>query len=713
MKKITIITALLLAGTIVSAQSDLIIWQKSYGGSDYDGASMIKQTADTGFVVAGYSWSDDGDVHNHHGWYSDGWIIKLNAFGDTMWTKSLGGSYYEYANSIIQTDDGGYIVALQTDSDDGDVSVNFGSYDYWIVKLDSSGSIEWEKSYGGTGSDKAQSIVQTVDGDYIVAGFSNSINGDVSGNIGGLDVWIIKLNNSGGLIWEKSLGGTDDDYALSMEPTSDDGYIIAGFTWSDDVDITNNQGYTDYWVVKIDSSGNIDWQKTLGGSYWDYCYEAIQTSEGGYIVAGLTSSDDGDISINNGYYDYWVVKLDSSGLMEWEKSLGGSDDDGAYSIVQTSEGGFIVAGYTASNDSDVTFNYGSEDCWIVKLNETGNIEWEQSLGGDSIDNAFSIIQLNDGSYAIAGYSNSINGDVTGNHGEVDFWLAKLKCMPPVTPEICIVTVDTTNGKNLIVWEKTPDVGIASYNIYRETTTADIYGLIGNVLYDSLSIFTDTASVPEQQSYRYKISAVDICGNESDTSAYHQTLHLSVTLGVPPDKYQLDWQDHYQGFIFYTYYIYRGLSPYNLQLINSISTSLTSYTDLDPIPDTVNYYRVAAVKPDTCDPTGTAKTQSGPYSQSLSNIDEAGVAPGIAEITSYNGELNIFPNPFTSKTTIEFSNPNNESYKLIITDVTGKVMKVVENIQTSKVEIEKGNLSSGFYLIELRGERIYRGRVVIE
>ena len=342
------------------------------------------------------------------------------------WQKCLGGTADDFANSIQQTSDGGFIVAGETRSNDGDVSGNHGKSDAWVVKLNSLGDILWKKCLGGTGNDYARSIQQISDGGFILTGYTNSNNGDVSGNNGYYDAWVVKLNSSGDILWQKCLGGTYDDYARSIQQTSDTGFILAGYTFSNDGDVSGNHGFGDAWVVKLNSSGDIIWQKCFGGTNEDYAYSIQQTSNGGFIVAGSTNSNNGDVSGYHGYFDYWVVKLNSSGDIEWQKCLGGTNNDYANSIQQTSDGGFIVAGYTESNDGDVSGYHGGDyDAWVVKLNSSGDILWQKCLGGTIDDRAYSIQQTSDGGFIVAGFTVSNDGDVSGNHGASDAWVVKL------------------------------------------------------------------------------------------------------------------------------------------------------------------------------------------------------------------------------------------------------------------------------------------------
>ncbi|MDX9705524.1 MAG: T9SS type A sorting domain-containing protein [Weeksellaceae bacterium] len=445
------------------AQAPDIEWQKSLGGSYGEIAYSVQQTTDGGYIVAGYSESNDGDVNSNYG-FSDYWIVKLNSAGSIEWQKSLGGSDVDYAYSIQQTTDGGYIVAGRSYSNDGDVSGNHGFSDYWIVKLDSTGNTQWQKSLGGSYADYAKSIQQTTDGGYIVAGAASSNDGDVSGNLGGYDYWVVKLDKSGSMEWQKSLGGSSNDYATSIQQTTDGGYIVAGYSESNDGDVIGNHGDKDYWVVKLDSTGNMEWQKSLGGSGWDAAHSIQQTTDNGYIVAGYSESNDGDVSGNHGNMDYWVVKLDNIGNMEWQKSLGGSDAEVANSIQQTTDGGYIIAGYSSSNDGDVSNNYGLTDCWIVKLNDTGNIEWQKSLGESSYDAAISIQQTTDEGYIIAGQSDS-----TETPGYTNFLIIKLYPAQISVDDIDFESIETyPNPTNGILNFTEPVKNITIYDISGKT-----------------------------------------------------------------------------------------------------------------------------------------------------------------------------------------------------------------------------------------------------
>ncbi len=688
-------------------QNNLIQWQKSYGGTSYDGGNQIKQTSDNGYVVCGYSWSTDGDVKGHHGtngWAPDGWIMKLNASGDTMWTKSLGGTDDDYANAIIETSDGNFVVALQSQSNDGDVSVNKGWWDYWVVKLSPAGSIIWEKSYGGSGSDYANSVVEATDGNYVIAGYSASTNYDLAGsNKGGDDFWIIKVNSStGAIIWKKNYGGSYDDNALSIANTNDSGFVVAGFTSSSDKDVTVNNGYDDFWVVKLDSLGAKQWQKSMGGDYYDDANSVVQASDGSYLIAGSSNSaaGTGDVSSRKGSfdYDYWVVKLSNSGTqIEWEKSYGGTMHDYGFSIVPSTGSGYFLAGFSESNDSDIVGNHGSKDYWVAQLDTSGAIQWSRVFGGDSLEYCFGAIQANDGGYAIAGFSQSSNGDVTKNQGKEDLWLVKTFCNPPVIPEVCLVTVDSTSTKNLIVWEKPPIQGaIDSFRVYREVSLNYVY--LGGVAYSDLSKFTDNTlgANPQITSYKYKISTVDSCGNESPLSAFHKTIHLTTNAGQF-GTVNLIW-DNYSGFTSnFSYYILRDTTNTgNFEVIDSVPNSNSTYTDIfAPILNIGNYMI------EVLHPSGGCIVTKSAENHNSSRSNRGNFAPpgnGVKEAAGGSGSWRVYPNPSNGMFTV-IGHQSSVVSQIKIYNVLGEVVFQSTIVNPQSI-IDISNQPKGIYLVKL-------------
>ena len=459
MKAFTFTSVLFFLSTIIFAQAPSIEWQKSLGGTGQEYGYCIKQTNDGGYIVVGESVSPIGDmITNNYGNY-DCWVVKLDDVGAVQWQKSLGGSDYDRASAVQQTADGGYIIVGMTTSNNFDVSGHYGSYDCWVVKLGSTGVIEWQKPLGGSSAEEGYSIQQTTDGGYILCGYTSSTNGAVTSGIGG---WIVKLNSTGAIQWQKSIG----NYMNCIQQTADGGYIAAGYT-------NGPLGNTDYHVVKLNNLGTTQWQKYYGGTSSDAAYSIQQTTDGGYIVAGETNSSNTDVTNNNGSFDCWVLKLNSLGALQWQKALGGSSFDYGKSVQQTTDGGYIVCGKTNSNDGLVTGNHGDADYWVVKLNDLGSVLWQKTLGGVGTDWGQSIQQTTDGGYIIAGSTGSYDGDVTIQYGDRDFWIVKLN------PDNLSTTSFSNVDKVTIFPNPTKD--FFELSNYKNIQKIELFDLIGKKL----------------------------------------------------------------------------------------------------------------------------------------------------------------------------------------------------------------------------------------
>ena len=423
---------------ICSSLPSSVLVRTLLGGSSNESATSIQQTADGGYIIGGTTESSqNGDVTGTNKGGEDCWVVKLDATGNISWNKVFGGNGFDQLKKIQQTADGGYIFcATSGSSANGDVTATSkGGFDLWVVKLNASGNITWNVLLGGNQFELAGSIEQTADNGYILGGYSSSsANGDVTEvNKGLADYWVVKLNSTGVVQWNKLLGGTGEDQLNSVKPTSDGGYIATGYTASSasgNVTGTIN-GIFDFWVIKINSTGTPVWNKSIGGSQEQIAYSIQATQDGGYIVAGeSTSNASGNITgTNNGLYDYLVVKLDASGNITWNKLLGGSGVESAKSIQQTQDGGYVVVGHSSSSASgNVTqINAGFEDVWVVKLNPAGTITWSKLYGGSQSDFATSVALTTDGGYIITGFTNSsASGSVIGtNHGGFDVWVLRL------------------------------------------------------------------------------------------------------------------------------------------------------------------------------------------------------------------------------------------------------------------------------------------------
>jgi hypothetical protein len=353
-----------------------LLWQHCLGGSLDDIGYTIIQTNDSGFAICGLASSNDGDIIGNHGG-QDLLIIKFDRFGNIEWKKIYGGSMDDAAYSIREIDNDGYLLVGKTYSNDGNVSglhdTSVSTCDAWVLKLNGIGNIDWQKCLGGLRNDFGLDG-QKSNGGYIINGWTFSNDGNVSGNNGGAgDAWVVKLDLQGNFLWQKCLGGSASDAGNKFVQSSDSGYVFMDWTYSNDSNVSGNHGSRDIWIVKTDSSGDIVWQKCLGGTNFDVGSYIDATNDGGFVIAGATKSNDGDVSglhlFTPQVNDFWIVKFDSIGTIEWQKCLGSIYEEFANSIHQTSDSGFILAGitYCLNNDGDVSGAHGSGDYWVVKL----------------------------------------------------------------------------------------------------------------------------------------------------------------------------------------------------------------------------------------------------------------------------------------------------------------------------------------------------------
>ncbi len=440
------------------SQSLNIEWQKCLGGtfqtdstqlndslnyyfSGTDVIQKIRKTTDNGYIVVGTTGSNNYNVNGNHG-LNDIWVVKLNNSGAVEWQKCFGGSFNDYGSDIQQTSDGGYIVCGWTNSNDGDAvglhgPPNYDNYnDFFILKISSSGSIEWKKCLGGNRDEKAFSVTKSIDGGFIISGYTNTNNnGDVSGYnpnneyINQIDAWVVKLNSSGNFVWKKCFGDSNQDDFTNVKELNDGSLLFAGTTSS--YQLNGNHGEKDFWLVKTDANGVIQWQKLYGGSSRDIFKSVEITNDQGFILTGETFSYNGDVlntfNVTSSESDTWVLRLDANGNIIWQKCFGGTLNESGNDIIQTSDGGFAITGNTTSFNGNVAYNYGSDDFWLLKINSMGFLMWQKSLGGSNYDVSNSIVATADGGYVLAGYieSNDYNSTITGALGNGDGWVVKL------------------------------------------------------------------------------------------------------------------------------------------------------------------------------------------------------------------------------------------------------------------------------------------------
>jgi hypothetical protein len=319
-----------------------IMWNRTYGGTGNEAAYSLVATSDGGYALAGTTFSFGGGGHSF-------WLVKTDAFGNMEWNQTYEGG--SSCSSLVETSDGGYALAGTTDSLDG-------GHDFYLVKTDSSGNMMWSQTYGGPDHDDSCSLVATSDGGYAIAG------GTFSFGAGNEDFWLVKTDASGNMEWNQTYGGTNSERPRSLVLTSDGGYAIAGYTNS------LGDGHLICWLVKVDASGNAEWGETYEGAGQGLAESLVATSDGGYIMAGRTRASDVD------FHDFWLIKTNASGNVEWNGTYGGeSQDNQAYSVVETSDGGYAFVGATMS------FSAEDNGSWLVKTDVSGNMEWHRIYRG--------------------------------------------------------------------------------------------------------------------------------------------------------------------------------------------------------------------------------------------------------------------------------------------------------------------------------------------
>ena len=443
------------------SQAPAIEWQNTIGGDKDEAVTSIIPTADYGYFLAGYSNSDisDDKTENAISFSTDFWIMKIDSSGNIQWQNTIGGFGYDYLSHAIACIGGGYLLVGYSNSGiSGDkYELGNGGHDIWVVKVNAIGYIEWQNTIGGSGLDDCRRVIQCSDGNYIIAGRSDSnISGDKTENSqGGLDYWILKLNSTGSILWQNTIGGSSTETIEEIIETADNEIMVFGDSFSDvsgDKTIPS-YGNRDFWVLNLDSLGNILWQKVIGGSGDEILNGVVVCPDGGYLLGGnSTSSISGDKSeINIGGYDFWIVKISDEGIVEWEETIGGISSDNIYALEYFNDG-YIIGGNSlsgVSGDKTEPTN-GGYDYWFVKIDSLGNIIYQKAYGGNKDDAIVCATLSLDGNLILGGYSYSgLSGDKSepnlGGTNNFDIWLINLmpECIPAT--ELCNSLDDNCNG----------------------------------------------------------------------------------------------------------------------------------------------------------------------------------------------------------------------------------------------------------------------------
>jgi len=675
-------------------------WAHCYGGSKEDYARNVKQTHDKGYITAGWTFSDDGDVTGNHG-NSDCWIVKTDSFGLLQWEKCLGGTYNESAYAIQTVKNNGYIIIGSSNSNDGDVSGHHGEVgsendDVWVVKIKNNGNIEWQKSLGGTNQDRGSDIQSTRDGGFILTGYSFSSDGDLTGNNGQSDVWVVKLDSTGSIQWQKNFGGSNSDMGNSVLQTSDGGYIVAGYTSLTNYDINA-------LLIKLDKHGNLVWSSSMGGSQADIFSSVVQSNDGSYIAAGYTFSSNGDVHGQHGEGDWWVVWIDSTGQILKDKCYGGSGQEFCNSITRVNDGTFLLSGDNGSGDGDASVFYGFTDFWIINIDTAGTILWQNSYGAEGNEFCTSALLNSHNEMIAAGSTSSDFGMVVGNHGyqEDDYWLVK-KGTPPNLIYTYLTDTNYCPGSEMAV-SYTASGNFNEGNIFSVQLTG-ISGTFNDAqTIGSVEATTDSVIdciLPGVINYNYYrarvVSSNPVWYGIDNGSPISIRCHAPIDLTTSdftPTSAKLSWGINSNCNVSYeiNYRPASSIHPWRVVMSDSNSVIVTNLH-----PSTTYKWRVETL----CNMNTRGGYINGP---------EFSTSPLKESVNETNTlSLSLYPNPTSNKAVIEVFLPENSLVKINLVDLQGSLLKTIAEGNfdegTYQFYFEKANLSSGIYFLQLKTDR---------
>ncbi|MBS1657719.1 MAG: T9SS type A sorting domain-containing protein [Bacteroidetes bacterium] len=720
--------AIIFSISVVIAQSTPpdFEWKYCIGGTLKDNAQDLVQTSDGGYLIVGHTESNDVDATGNHGG-GDGWIVKVNSQGEIQWHRCYGGKKSDVLSSIVKLSNGNYLLCGQTSSLNGDVVGNHGENDIWILVINDLGDILWQRCLGGTNIDRGSYAFETSDHCYMVSGQSYSLDGDVSGNMHGRgDIWIVKMDTLGNIIWQKLYGGTGLDFAYGMRQTLDGGYIVISYTTSTNGDIIGNHGSGEGFVQKLDASGNVQWSRCIGGTSDDYLHCVRQLPSGEYVICGRSLSNNGDVLYHHGSTtskDWLFLKLDQAGNIIWQKSFGGTIDECSYYFSCTQDGGFVITGHTYSNDGDVSGNHntGEADYWVVKTDQYGNIQWQKCLGGKGNfgDNAVAVIQSEDGGYVVAGSSDSRSDDVTGLHGREDLWLVKLEAQPIPSNTISagvLSDISYLGGDSITVPFYTTGLfdstnvftaqlsdGLGSFNVPQTLGSAS--GANATMVKGVIPIYAPPGSM-----YRVRI----ISSTPADTgSSTMSNINISMSpaactvpdslaaFSIAADNSFISWKPVPIAQSYKVRYKISGNNPWmNL----SVTTPSAQLTNLQP--STTYVWNVKTV------------CQSAPLIASDWSPQQTFGTPQLRGVLDKPFSFEAAPNPATNETVIEWNQTqdgkiNIELFNLLNQKLTNVAQGYFDE-GSHRVNLNLGNYPDGVYFLRMTvGEKEFVKKLVKE
>ncbi len=614
-------------------------------------------------------------------------LLTVNAMAQPTigWSKIYGGDRGEKAMSVKPTPDGGYIATGETFSTpSGDVSERIASKepDFWVVKLDGSGNIQWEKVYGGYDGNHAKKIVCTKDGGYVLVGTVRESSGDISSSNGHMDMWVLKLNDTGKIEWEKTFGGPDQDEGYDVIQTADGGYAAIGTINTYVMPPGYGRGYNDILVVKLGANGNVEWEKPIGSSSYDQPGSIIQTKDGGYFISGSAAEADGDVTgTHQGDGDWWLVKLDNTGKIEWNKLMGGSRGEFAGKSIQTADEGFIIAGIARSVDGDVVRSSPSatmwdEDIWVVKIDKTGSIVWNKAFGGTLTESEINISNTNDDGAIISGMTSSSDYGMPGDYAN--------------------------RGNDGFLLKIDSDGNLEWTDAYGSTQQDIIYEVVA--LEDGGYIAAGVASAQDLDIPKHAFGGEKFWILKLDAPAMDSM--IVATKGNVPATITTQG-----GTLELTATIYPKILPQNVTW--SITTGTGDATIdangvVTAVSDGTVWGKAVAVNDnsfvDSIEITISGQTTDpGPGHESVNNIASAKLG------------ISIYPNPAANIINLQVAN-NHPELKLQMINLDGKIvreMDIAANAMNAPMQLNIANLPAGVYHIKLVGEDVNTGTTIVK
>ncbi len=698
-----------------------LLWESCFGGTGDDHAYSIAQAWDGGSIVCGYTGSNNGDVIGIHSQYWDAWVIKLDSMGNLQWQRCYGGSRSEFAFKIIPTVDSGYIMAAYAQSTNGDVPGNRSprnydstitsvSEDIWIVKLDSSGNIQWSKNYGSSSSEWPNDIIQTSDGGYAFLGWTQGISEDVSGNNGLRDVWLGRIDSMGNLLWAKCYGGSQLDEGIALEQAPDSGFILVGHTLSHDGDISVNldTAYWEIWIIKTDMQGSLQWEKTLGGSWEDQGASVLVLNDSSYLIAGSVLSDDRDISGSNGHMDVYLANISSGGQLQWSRCFGGPGQEECFGMLNVGDGDLLITGATYSNSGQVSGNHGSSDYWLLKLYQPSALE--ASMAIEPITGPCTLSDTEQIKIRVM------------NLGEFDFYNFPVSYSINGSSTVTEIINDTLLPGDTLLYTflSLADFSIpGSYTLsVNVTVSGDAHAFNDNAEIEVISV--EHLYIPVTMSFEdHEVFAgwtskdIDADGRSGTISSLYphsgtKTYTFWPAFTLSPDNQLwtscIDLNGSTDYLLSYWMKEYDSLYPYSMEVYLNTQPDLSGATIISSpsVPGDTFYLHV--VEPFTVSQTGTyyvgfrASASAGTAAIFLDDI-LIDINTGISS-EHLSPDLFIFPNPFQQK--IQIRSETNLKGNLKIFNAYGAIVHthtIKENLT-----IDLSDLSEGIYFLEYRDEQ---------